>query len=141
MNIIKRYIIIIIKLILTALIINHSPMVNSSLAATSDPEGRVQELFKITRCLICNGESIQHSRTEFSSRMRDLIMQEIRSGKSDQEIKDHLREIYGEQVLFEPPFVSYTYLLWLLPAALLILGVLLTYRQIYLAKNRAKYNI
>ena len=72
--------------------------------------------------------------------MRNLIMQEIRSGKSDQEIKNYLREIYGEQVLFEPPFGPYTYLLWLLPAVLLILGVLLIYRHIYLAKNRTRYD-
>ena len=72
-------------------------------------------MFLEVRCLICNGQVIENSDTEFSFEMRKNIRQKILSGKSDEEIRAELVQEFGENILTKPSNRN-KLLLWLLPA-------------------------
>lgn len=79
-------------------------------------EQRALKLFLQVRCLVCGGQVIENSNTEFSFEMRKLIRSEIFSGKSDEEIKTQLVKKFGEDILINPNFTSQNgFLLWCLP--------------------------
>lgn len=77
-------------------------------------EQRAMKLFLEVRCLVCNGQVIENSDTEFSFQMRKLIRQKISSGESDQQIKTELSKEFGEDILTEPQNFS-KFFLWFLP--------------------------
>ena len=62
-------------------------------------ETRAMNLFLEVRCLVCNGQVIENSDSEFSYEMRALIRDKIKSGKSDEEIKTELVKKFGEDIL------------------------------------------
>jgi len=78
-------------------------------------EQRAMNLFLQVRCLICGGQVIENSNTEFSFEMRKLIRQKLSAGKSDLEIKTELKKEFGEDILTEPSSKNGGFLLWLLP--------------------------
>lgn len=63
-------------------------------------EERAMQLFLEVKCLVCSGQSIESSDTEFSFEMRKLIRQKISEKKSDQEVRDELVKQFGDDVLF-----------------------------------------
>jgi cytochrome c-type biogenesis protein CcmH len=89
----------------------------------SDPalEARARNLQRQFRCLVCQGESVDESNSDFSADIRHLVRQQIVQGKSDREIEDFLVARYGDFILMKPPVQSDTWLLWLAP--FLVLGV------------------
>lgn len=77
-------------------------------------EQRAMALFLEVRCLVCNGQVIENSDTEFSHQMRKNIRQKIVSGKSDEEIREELVQEFGENILTRPSSKN-RILLWALP--------------------------
>lgn len=77
-------------------------------------EERAMNLFLEVRCLVCDGQVIENSDTEFSFAMRKSIRDRISAGKTDQKIKDELRKEFGDDILITPNFKN-KYLLFLLP--------------------------
>jgi len=65
-------------------------------------ENRAMELFLQVRCLVCNGQVIENSDTKFAYDMRKFIRDEIRNGKSDEEIKKNLINTFGNDILTTP---------------------------------------
>jgi cytochrome c-type biogenesis protein CcmH len=90
-------------------------------------EARARALGRELRCLVCDNETIDASQAPLAADVRKLVRQEILAGRSDAQIRDMLRERYGDYVLFRPRFGVRTLILWLGPFALLLLagGVLL----------------
>ena len=90
----------------------------------ADPalEQRARNLSHEIRCVVCQSQSVAESDADIARDMRTLIREQIAAGKSDQEIRDYLVARYGDFVLFEPPFKSTTYVLWIGPFALLVLA-------------------
>jgi cytochrome c-type biogenesis protein CcmH len=91
--------------------------------ADQNQEQRAMKLFLEVRCLVCEGQVIENSNTEFSFEMRKNIRQKILSGKSDEEIRAELVQEFGENILTKPSNRN-KLLLWLLPA-LFALAVIL----------------
>ena len=91
--------------------------------AFSDPamEARARNLQRQLRCLVCQGESIDESNSDFSADIRHLVRQQIAEGKSDRQIQDFLVARYGDFILMKPPVEPDTWLLWLAP--FLVLGI------------------
>ncbi|HKQ11159.1 MAG TPA: cytochrome c-type biogenesis protein [Rhizomicrobium sp.] len=83
----------------------------------SDPalEARARNLQRQLRCLVCQGESVDDSRSPFASDVRSLVREQIAGGKSDEQIEDFLVARYGDFILMKPPLQSDTWLLWLVP--------------------------
>jgi len=83
---------------------------------------RVMKLGGELRCLVCQGESLAESRSDFAADMLHKIQVLMQQGKSDQEIKDYLVQRYGDFILYRPPFSGVTALVWLAPLILLVAG-------------------
>lgn len=85
-------------------------------------EARAREISAGIRCVVCQNESIDSSGAGIARDMRVLIRERLAAGDSDREVRNFLVARYGDYVLLQPPFASYTLLLWLGPAAVLLLG-------------------
>src|SRR5438128_12214021 len=101
-----------------------------------DPEieQRMKALTEQLRCLVCQNETLADSRADLAEGLRQEIREQMKAGKSDQEIIAFLTQRYGDFVLYKPPVKSTTYLLWFGPFVLLIGGTLLLYQ--YLKQRR-----
>lgn len=85
---------------------------------------RYQALTEQLRCVICLNQSIASSTAPLALDMRRLVAERIRAGDSNAEIKKILVNRYGTFVLYKPPFNPRTWVLWLGPAVLLLIGLL-----------------
>lgn len=90
----------------------------------ADPamEARARNLQRQLRCLVCQGESIDESGSDFAADMRRLVREQIAAGKSDRQIEDYLVARYGDFILMKPPVQPDTWLLWLAPFVVLVAG-------------------
>jgi cytochrome c-type biogenesis protein CcmH len=79
-------------------------------------------LSKELRCMVCQNQSIDDSDAPLARDLRLLVRERLRHGDSDQQVMDFLVARYGEFVLLKPRFSLRTALLWLGPAAFLLLG-------------------
>lgn len=92
-------------------------------------EQRAMNLFLQVRCLVCGGQVIENSDSEFSASMRKLIRQKIEQGKNDEEIKAELVDEFGADILTEVGLKNNGLLLWLLPLIFVsVLGAVLLKR-------------
>ena len=93
-------------------------------------EQRMQALTQQLRCLVCRNETLADSPADVAEDLRRQIRDQMKAGKSDQEIVAFLHERYGDFVLYKPPVKSTTYLLWFGPFVLLIGGTFLLYQYV-----------
>ena len=95
-----------------------------ALPNAEDPEieARLVGLAADLRCLVCQNESLAGSHAELAEDLRREIREQMRAGKSDQEVIAYLTDRYGDFVLYRPPFKPVTYLLWLGPLLFLAIG-------------------
>ena len=100
------------KLILTLLFIH---VVVVSFAGVNE----LSDYYKTVRCLVCEGQSIQESDTEFAINLKEQIQKKYSSGMTIEEINQELIKIYGEEISFNPP-KNHT-LLWGTPLIVLII--------------------
>lgn len=84
---------------------------------------RYQHLINELRCLVCQNQTIADSNAPLAQDLRDQVRVQIEAGKSDAEIVDYVTARYGDFVLYRPPFKATTWLLWLGPFGLLLLGI------------------
>ena len=119
-----------ITLIVLILIINtlHS---NISFA---DQDRNIDHITKNIRCLICQGQSVYDSQSEFALSIRDLIIKKIDEGETDDEIYDYLKVKYGDWIIYDPKLDKNTILLWSIPLILFIFGGLLIFRKVIIIK-------
>ena len=101
-----------------------------SYALNEAQEQRYQELLKELRCLVCQNQSLAESGAGLADDLRNAIRQMINEGKDDETIKDFAVERYGEFVLYRPRFEPHTYVLWVGPFILLLVGLIVLFRRI-----------
>lgn len=91
----------------------------------ADPqrEALYQRLIHEVRCLVCQNQTVGDSTAPLAGDLRREIRRMVVEGRSEQEIKDFLLERYGDFVLYKPEFKATTALLWLAPALLLAIGL------------------
>jgi len=85
-------------------------------------ERRFHALVAELRCVMCQNQSLADSNAQIAVDLRREILQLMREGRSDAEIKDFLVARYGEFVLYRPPMDGKNLLLWFGPALVLLLG-------------------
>jgi cytochrome c-type biogenesis protein CcmH len=85
-------------------------------------EARARALSAGLRCLICQNQSIDDSEAPLARDLRLLVRERLTAGDSDAEVEAFVVARYGEFVLLRPPFEWSTLLLWLTPAALLLVA-------------------
>ena len=91
---------------------------------------KVDQITKNLRCLICQGQSVYDSQSDFAISMKLVVKNMINEGKKEKEIYDYLKSKYGEWIVYEPELNQNTFLLWLLPLILFIFGGLLIIRKV-----------
>jgi cytochrome c-type biogenesis protein CcmH len=104
------------------------------LAAAGDPadrlhnpaqEARARSLFRETRCLVCQGESIDDSDAPLAADLRRVIRQHVASGASEGQVRAFLAARYGDFVLFRPRMTWANALLWGAPFMVALAGLAL----------------
>lgn len=91
----------------------------------ADPalEARARDISKGLRCLVCQNQSIDDSDADLARDLRVLVRERLTAGDSDAQVVDYIVSRYGDFVLLKPPFKGTTYVLWLAPAAIALLGI------------------
>jgi len=93
-------------------------------------QDRVDHLSRQFKCLVCAGESVFESRSEFADQLRKSITDDVAAGRTDQEIKSEVVAEYQEEVLLVPQATGANLLLWVIPivaASLALAGLALAF--------------
>ena len=92
----------------------------------------IDKISKNLRCLICQGQSIYDSQSDFAISMKLLIKNKIKEGISEEQIYDLLKNKYGEWIVYDPEMNKKTAILWIFPLILFIFGGLLIIRKVFI---------
>ncbi len=98
-------------------------------------EKRYHSLTASMRCPTCQNQAINDSDAPVSGDMRDRVYQLLHDGRSDMEIRDHMVQRFGDYILYNPRLEGRTYLLWGLPAVLVVLGGILVMLMVRARRN------
>ena len=88
------------------------------------------KILKNIRCLICQGQSVYDSESEFASSIKLIVDRKINEGLKEKQIYQFLREKYGDWVIFDPQLRKNTYVLWLLPLLLFMVGGAIIFKKL-----------
>lgn len=92
--------------------------------ASAADAARYRAVISELRCLVCQNQNLADSNADLARDMRNVAAEMIRDGASNKAVAEYMTARYGDFVLYRPPFRPSTWLLWLGPAALLLLGAL-----------------
>ena len=92
----------------------------------------IDKISKNLRCLICQGQSVYDSQSDFALTIKMLIRNKLQEGESEEEIYDYLKKLYGEWIVYDPEFNKKNILLWVFPLILFIFGGLLIYKKVFI---------
>ena len=93
------------------------------------------KIHKNLRCLVCQGQSIADSNSDFALTLKMVVKDLIEKGKTEEEIYEFLSEKYGEWILYNPKFNPGNFLLWSIPYLVLIVGGAII---VFLIRKRSK---
>jgi cytochrome c-type biogenesis protein CcmH len=127
-------------LILILTFISFSSILSASSKMTSKQNDRAIDLFKETRCLVCQSQTIYDSNSELATDLKLFIQEEIIAGKTDNDIKAQLVNNYGEWILMTPSLSKTNYILWFSPFIFLLIGIVVMFKYIFnKSAKRNKY--
>ncbi len=92
----------------------------------------VEKISKNLRCLICQGQSVYDSQSDFANSVKIIIKKKIEHGKSENEIYEFFTNKYGEWIVYDPKLNIQTVILWIFPLILFIFGGLLIIRKVFI---------
>ena len=88
------------------------------------------KILKNIRCLICQGQSVHDSESEFASSIRLIVDRKINEGLKEKQIYQFLIEKYGDWIIYDPELNKNTYVLWLLPLLLFLIGGAIIFKRL-----------
>ena len=88
------------------------------------------KILKNVRCLICQGQSVYDSESEFASSIKLIVEKKINEGLKEEQIYEFLREKYGDWIIYDPQLNKNTYILWLLPLLLFLFGGTIIFKKL-----------
>ena len=94
----------------------------SQLKSNEKNEELNKKILKNIRCLICQGQSVYDSDSDFALSIKLIVNKKIDDGVSEEKIYEFLKARYGEWIIYDPELNKNTYILWLLPLLLFLLG-------------------
>ena len=125
-----------IKLIKFILLILFLILSFQKLLIANNNSSLVDKISKNLRCLICQGQSVYDSQSDFALSIKTLIKNKLQEGKSEKQIYDYLKNQYGEWIVYDPEFNKKNLILWIFPFLLLILAIII----IFLNNKKYKKN-
>ena len=115
------------KLILIILLLNFS------FVSGTEKQLDQNSIHKNLRCLVCQGQSIADSNSDFAQTIKLVVKDLIKDGKTENEIYAYMADKYGEWIVFKPQVNKHNFMLWFLPYLALVLGGIVI---LYLFKKR-----
>jgi len=95
----------------------------------------VIEISKNIRCLICQGQSIYDSQSDFAISMKLVIKKKLEEGMNEDDIYKSLKDKYGNWIVYEPEFSKNTLILWIMPILLFLFGGVIIFKKIKYKKK------
>ena len=126
----------IIKILIVFILISIN-FKNVAISSTFSEEQTIN-IAKNLRCLICQGQTIHESNSDFAESMKKYIKNELENGKTNEEIFLSLVEKYGQWIVYDPGISKNTFLLWTLPLLLFLIGGVIIVNKIF--KKHEKKN-
>ena len=118
-----------IKILLIIILISIN--FKSIVTASTFSEEQTINITKNLRCLICQGQTIHESNSDFAESMKKYIKSELENGKTNEEIFSSLVEKYGQWIVYDPGISRNTLLLWALPLLLFLIGGAIIAKKIF----------
>jgi len=88
------------------------------------------KILKNIRCLVCQGQSVYDSESEFASSIKLIVDRKINENLREEQIYEFLREKYGDWIIYDPQLNKNTYILWLLPLLLFLFGGVIIFKKL-----------
>ena len=101
----------------------------------ADNEDMKNKITKNLRCLICQGQSVYDSDSEFANSLKILVNKKLNEGLNEKQIYNYLKDKYGDWILYDPGFSKNTYFLWLFPILMFLLGGAIVLKLFIFKKN------
>jgi cytochrome c-type biogenesis protein CcmH len=92
------------------------------------------KITKNLRCLICQGQSVYDSDSEFANSLKIVVDKKLQEGLSEDQIYEYFKIKYGEWILYDPGLNKNTYILWLLPILIFLIGGAIIYKSFIVKK-------
>ena len=108
---------------------------NISICVSANEILNENQIHKNLRCLVCQGQSIADSNSEFAQTLKMVVKDLVKQGKTEDEIYNFLSDKYGDWILYKPKFNYENFFLWSFPYLVLVFGGLIV---IFLIKKRQK---
>lgn len=121
-----------IKIILLVILV----LISFSKRSFSNDLKLENKINKNLRCLICQGQSIYDSQSDFAESMKLVVKQKIESGMSEEDIYSFFKIQYGEWILYDPQFNTKNFALWLLPILIFLAGGIIIIVKFGVLKKR-----
>ena len=99
--------------------------------SSSFSEEQTINITKNLRCLICQGQTIHESNSDFAESMKKYIKSELENGKTNDEVFSSIIEKYGQWIVYDPGISRNTLLLWALPLLLFLIGGVIIAKKIF----------
>ncbi len=93
-------------------------------------EQRVNTVSAELRCLVCQNQSLADSHADLAVDLKNQVREQLRAGRSEQQVLAYMTERFGDFILYRPPFKGVTLLLWGGPIILLGLGGTVLWRSL-----------
>ena len=89
----------------------------------------LNKISKNIRCLICQGQSVYDSQSDFAVSMKLVIKKKLEEGSSESQIYEYLKNQYGEWITYDPELNKNTFFLWLFPIFIFVIGIWLIIKK------------
>ena len=96
----------------------------------ANDENLKNKITKNLRCLICQGQSVYDSDSEFANSLKVLVDTKLNEGFSEYQIYNYFEDKYGEWILYDPLFNKNTYFLWLFPLLIFLMGGAIIFQKL-----------
>ena len=101
----------------------------------ADNEVLKNKITKNLRCLICQGQSVYDSDSEFANSLKVLVKKKLNEGLSEKQIYQYFKDKYGAWILYDPELNKNTYILWLLPIFIFLIGGAIIFKSFIIKKK------
>ena len=108
---------------------------NITISVSSSETLNESQIHKNLRCLVCQGQSIADSNSEFAQTLKMVVKDLIKQGKTEDEIYSFLSDKYGDWILYKPKLNYENFFLWSFPYIVLVFGGLIVF---FLIKKQQK---
>lgn len=114
-------------IIIHIFLVNSNSVEPDEFLQNSKQELRARNISKNVRCVVCQNQSIDESSAPLAKDLRILIRKKIKDGNTDDEIYKFLVNRYGDFILLKPLLKFNTFILWIMPFVLLVVGIFIIY--------------